>query len=76
MSASRQPRFPGFVEAELDATGLPWGMVPGKKHWKVTIGGRLAFVVSRGGSTKNRRQWKNAVAEIRRAAREVREAKP
>ncbi len=65
-------RLPQPVAEALDATGLPWQIVDGKKHKRVLLDGRQVLVVSHGSKAwGNWRNTKNAVCNIRRAAQEM-----
>lgn len=55
---------------ELAATGLPYRMEPGGKHWKCFLSDRLVCVLSRGSRAEGGpRDMLNLIATIRRAAR-------
>jgi len=59
------------LRPDLDATGLPWEAVAGKKHWKIYMQGRMIMVLSRGAPRmKSKRETDNARAAIKRAARD------
>lgn len=61
---------PDYVRECLDATGFEWRLVPGKKHLKVFVGGRMAAVLSKG--TKNgkcRHQIRDFKHDINRVVR-------
>ena len=61
------------LRPELEASGLPWSIDNGGKHLKLRLGGRLIGVLPKGSShTQDPRATKNLVAQIRRAAREMR----
>lgn len=60
------------IRPDLDACGLPWRALNGKRHIKVFIRERLALVISHGkGGLGNQRVLKNARAHIRRAVKEL-----
>lgn len=68
----RRPRLPKPVLAALD--GADWRLAPGKRHWRLLIGGRQAVVF---GFARPFRQGdltstETAVARIRRFRREAR----
>jgi len=60
------------IRAELDATGLPWELVPGKRHVHVRLNDKLVGILPRGKhSAADRRPVLNLRSQIRRAAREM-----
>jgi len=63
-----------MAEAVLRETGLPYEIVPGKKHHKIMLAGRCVSVVSRGVTRDQGRLWANFRATIQRAAKEIRDA--
>ena len=68
MTSSRRMDF--TVLNALDSTGLPWEIEPGKKHYHIRVGGKLAGILPKGSGTAGVRAVKNCVAQIRRVARE------
>lgn len=65
-------RLPSELTVALDATGLPWAMETGGKHYKIKVAGRLAGVYPKGGhNSADKRSLANTVAQIRRVAKEV-----
>lgn len=42
------------IEDALVATGLPWSVEEGTKHYRVMLAGRQACVVSKGGKARAR----------------------
>jgi len=64
-------RLPSEIEDLLRASGQPWRVDTGSKHFKVIVGGRLAAILPKS-LTRHRvkdRSHRNAVAQIRRAIR-------
>jgi hypothetical protein len=62
------------VREALDETGLPWAIVPGKKHHQIRLKGRLVGILPHGPlRAANARGVKNLVAHIRRAAKDLTE---
>lgn len=60
--------LPKKVSDELNATGLPWTIRPGKKHLHIRVDGRLVAIWPR--RPKDRpRGVHNIIAQIRRAER-------
>jgi hypothetical protein len=57
------------IVAALEDTGKPFAFERGGKHLKIKLDGRLVGVLSNGAATKNWREIKNTIAQIRRAAR-------
>ena len=57
-----------IIEA-LDATGISYTIVGGKKHNHVRVGGRLAAILPHGTSSGGKHTIKNCIAGIRRVAR-------
>ena len=76
-ASRRRPRAQGAPEVKidrkiieaLDATGIPYPIVGGKKHSHVRVGGRLAAILPHGTSSGGPNTIKNCIAGIRRAAR-------
>ena len=65
------------VREALDATGLPWHIEEGSKHNKVRLNGRFVLILAKGGRTgedKHPRLLKNDIANVRRAAKELKAA--
>jgi hypothetical protein len=62
------PRIPDDVADALKATGLPWNIETGSKHYHVRLSGFLVGVLPKG-NMKNRHQraTKNLVSNIRNA---------
>lgn len=44
MAQPRLPQLPQMILDELDATGFAWEVTPGKKHWKIYVGGILSGI--------------------------------
>ena len=67
-----KPRnLPREIEQELDATGLPWEITLGRKHYQVRLGGKLVGILPRGPlKESNHRAIKNLRAHIRRASKQ------
>lgn len=63
------------IEAELNATGLPWDLETGGSHVKIRLKGRLVGILPKGGRIQqsDSRPLKNTLTQIRRAARELRD---
>ena len=65
-------KLPTEITVALEATGLPWVMESGGKHYKIKVAGYLAAVYPRGKhSEHDRRALLNSVAQIRRIAKKV-----
>jgi len=65
-------KLPNEMRAELDATGIPWEIEPGKKHQKIKLGGRLVAILPHGKEqSAHKRSLLNAVTQVRRMAREL-----
>jgi hypothetical protein len=65
-------KLPSEITVALDATGLPWAMEKGGKHYKIRVAGRLAGVYPRGKHSEcDRRAVLNTVTQIRRIAKEI-----
>ena len=62
---------PAKVRELLDASGLPWSLERGGRHWKIMVCGRLAGILpmSKPHSRLNSRCEKNMIANIRRRIR-------
>lgn len=56
------------VRQALEALGRPYEIVPGGKHWKVLVEGRLLTIIGRSINETGRHDA-NTAARIRRAAR-------
>ncbi len=57
----------------LTELGLPFNIVPGKRHHKVYILGKFTTIVPHGSSSETGRHWKNFEALLRKVAREANE---
>lgn len=64
-------RVPQAIHAALTESGLAWDIVPGGRHLKVRLVGRLVGILPRGKSPDGLRAEKNIVAQIRRAAKQL-----
>lgn len=65
---------PEAVRQALDATGLPWTVERGSKHYKLRLDGRLAGILPIGKMRdKNVRPVLNTVRGIRHMHREMEE---
>jgi hypothetical protein len=69
-------RLSDELRGVLEGCGLPWALQPGKRHVKLTVGGRLAAVLPKvrghdSGSTPD-----NVLAAVRRLVRELTGAQP
>jgi len=62
--------MPRPVEAALDATGLPWAAEVGTKHVHIRMAGKIVTVLGHGPMDESPGRAQNAIAAIRRAARE------
>jgi hypothetical protein len=60
------------VMKALQETGLPWQVETGHGHQKIRLCGRLVGVMSHKERGVTRQTMQNVIAQIRRAAREVR----
>lgn len=63
------------IEEELNSTGLPWDLETGGSHVKIRLKGRLVGILPKHGRIQqaNSVPLKNTIAQIRRAARELRD---
>lgn len=68
---SRDPFQP--VWDALNATGFEWSVEPGSKHRKVKMAGFLVAVLGHRAPSGGDRAIKNTVAQVRRAAQQIRE---
>jgi hypothetical protein len=62
------------VEEALDATGLPWEIDEGRKHYRLMLAGRQVCVLSKGGKARANAVSSNDkknVNVIRRVADEI-----
>jgi len=65
-------KLPERLREALDATGLPWVIELGGKHYKVRLAGRLVSVYPKGkGHEADKRVLLNTITQVRRAAREL-----
>lgn len=62
-----------MIRRTLLETGLPWRVVPGKGHQKIELAGRLVGVLHSKSTDSDRRATLNIRAQIRRAAKEMKE---
>lgn len=62
-----------MAENVLRETGLPFEIIPAKKHHKIVLAGRCVSHISRGVVRDQGRQWANFRATILRAAKEIRD---
>lgn len=60
-----------LIEAELEKTGLDWRVEEGGRHAKFFLQSRFVAIAPKGGATDKGRHLKNVVAQIRRAAKEL-----
>ena len=70
---NRRPKFfTPALESALEATGLPWTLEPGSKHFHIRLAGKLAVVLPQGikGSPSRILDAKN-IRNVQRIAREV-----
>ena len=68
MSELRVPRLPEELRQILAASGLPWQITNGRKHFKVMIGDRMVAVLSHG--KRLSRADPNMMASVRRIIKE------
>lgn len=60
------------VKQALNATGIPWEIETGSKHFKVRLGGRLVGIYPQGKKTEaSQHANANLLANIKRLAREL-----
>jgi hypothetical protein len=52
---TRPVKFDAKLEAALNATGLPWHIEPGSKHFQIRLSGRLAGIIPQGVKGDNSR---------------------
>lgn len=62
---SPQKLYPPLREL-LDATGLPWEIIPGRRHQKIFIAGRMVTVVSHG---KSLQKGQSDLGQVKSAVR-------
>jgi hypothetical protein len=69
-------KIPPKLEEALHKTGLPWEVEYGAKHYKVSMGGKLVAVFPHGKGKwdSDKRAILNTVTQVRRAARQIKEA--
>lgn len=66
-------RTPKSLKRELDRTGMPWEIEPGRKHYKVKLDGQIVGVLPQGsGYQEGSAAQRVLFARIRRYAREGR----
>lgn len=58
------------IKIALDATGLPWSLDRGGRHYKIVLNGRLIGIIPYGKGTENDRATRNIIAQIRRTVRQ------
>jgi hypothetical protein len=63
-----------IIREALDATGLPWQVESGAGHKKIRLAGRVVGVMSYRTNDSDRRATLNVRAQIRRVAKEIRNA--
>lgn len=59
------------IQAALDATGLPWTVETGGKHYKIRLAGRLVGVFSKGKNAQPSHSIQNTISNIRRLYKEL-----
>ncbi len=66
-------RLPSELLSELEASGIPWELEKGKKHYKLRVGGRMAGILPLNGriQTANAGPLKNTIAQVRRVIRDI-----
>jgi hypothetical protein len=62
-------KLPRRVRSALEATGLPWSLETGSKHYKIRMNGRFVCIAPFNGGSEHDRATRNIIAQIRRAAR-------
>lgn len=65
-------RIPARLRQVLDDCGEPWEIVNGARHSHIRVAGRLVGTLPRhagGQESLGDRQWKNLVAQVRRAVK-------
>lgn len=63
-------RMPPRIKAALDEAGLEWTAEAGTKHIHVKVGGELVCVLGMGPADESPGRGQNAIAAIRRFARQ------
>lgn len=58
-------RVPKPIKTALDATGLPWSIESGSRHFHIRLDGRLVGILPQG-KPGDGRGLKNTLAQIRR----------
>jgi hypothetical protein len=64
-------RLPPDLRGILEASGTPWRLVSGARHFKLFVGGRFVAVLPMGRPAQrvNARTHRNMLASVRRALR-------
>jgi hypothetical protein len=60
-------------EEELAASGVPYEIENGARHYKIKVGGRLCGILPRSGRGSTNRGILNVMAQVRRAIQEYKE---
>lgn len=63
-------RLAPVVRDALDATGLPWEIVQGTKHFHIRVCGDLVGILPMGKMKTNSRQLKNLLSDIQKLGKE------
>ena len=58
------------VRKALEASGLPWELIPGHGHNKLRVAGKLIGVMGVRPNESSQRNTKNTLAQIKRITRE------
>jgi hypothetical protein len=68
-------RVPDDLQDLLDASGLPWRIDNGKRHYKIMVNERLVGILPKGRNlhrkSHNARPRQNTLAQIRRVIRRM-----
>lgn len=64
---NQRQRIPDAVLKELDQIGLPWELKPGKRHFKLYVGGIMATIVPMTPSGERSCMDRKTIGCIRRA---------
>jgi hypothetical protein len=66
--------LPDEMANALKASGLPWRVATGSRHYKVIVGGKFVAILPKSPTARNYHGpgHRNALANIRRAIRELR----
>jgi hypothetical protein len=65
-------KVPDKLREVLDATGHPWTITSGGKHFKIKLAGRLVAVLPHGKTSDSyKRSLLNTITQVRKMAREL-----